>query len=191
MESFVAKKVDDYKTGKISRRELVETLALAATAAPAGAAKAAAPDPALKVALVNHVSYTCPDYKRAADWYSKIFNLDQVGATERDVALPFGKKGEKPLGVTANDVPETHLIIRTRPLDAPARGGSAPRRKARARINHIAYTIADFDQARVRAELKRLGYANPQEDGPHSFHIVDVNGFDVQISGIEMTALRN
>ena len=41
----------------------------------------------------------------------------------------------------------------------------------------------------MRAELKRLGYANPLQDGEHSFHIVDPNGFDVQISGIEMTAL--
>ena len=46
-------------------------------------------------------------------------------------------------------------------------------------------------RSRVRAELKRLGYPNPLKDGEHSFHIVDPNGFDVQISGIEMTALRD
>jgi len=190
MQAYVAQIVDDYKTGKISRRRLIQTLTAAATTvhAPDGA-KAAAADPTLKVALVNHVSYTCPNYRQAADWYSKIFNLDQVGATERDVALPFGKKGEKPFGVTANDVPLTHLIIRTRDLNAPAQNSGEPRRKSRALVNHIAYTIADFDKERVRAELKRMGYANPRQDGEHSFHVVDVNGFDVQISGIEMTAL--
>ena len=73
--------------------------------------------PSAKVALVNHISYTCPDFKRAADWYSKIFNLDQVGASDRDVTLPFGKPGEQPYGVTANDVPLPHLIIRTRDPD--------------------------------------------------------------------------
>jgi hypothetical protein len=118
-----------------------------------------------------------------------MFNLDQVGATARDVALPFGKKGEKPYGVTANDVPVTHLIIRTRDPNAPAQNSGEPRRKARALVNHIAYTIADFDKERVRSELKRMGHANPRQDGEHSFHVVDVNGFDVQISGIEMTAL--
>jgi hypothetical protein len=41
----------------------------------------------------------------------------------------------------------------------------------------------------VRAELARLGYRNPEVDTPYSFHVVDVNGYDVQISGIEMTAL--
>jgi catechol 2,3-dioxygenase-like lactoylglutathione lyase family enzyme len=185
LESFVAKQVDDYRTGKISRRKLIETLTLAA-AAYAGAAKAASADPALKVALVNHVSYTCPDFKRAVDWYSKLFNLDQVGATDHDVALPFGRKGEQPYGVSAADVPLPHLIIRTRDS---VRRGEAPRRNSTARVNHIAYTIADFDKDRVRAELKRLGYANPLADGEHSFHIVDPNGFDVQISGIAMTAL--
>ncbi len=189
MDGFVAQKIGDYQTGKISRRHFIETLTLAATTLYAQDAKAAPSNPALKVALVNHVSYTCPNFRQAADWYSKIFNLDQVGATKTDVALPFGKKGDKPLGVTASDVPLTSLIIRSRDLDAPARGEVTPRRKSRALVNHIAYAIADFNQARVRAELKRLGYPNPREDGPHSFHVVDVNGYDVQISGIEMTAL--
>ena len=189
MEGFVAQKIEDYRTGKISRRHFIETLTVAATTLYAQDAKPASANPALKVALVNHVSYTCPNFQQAADWYSKMFNLDQVGATKTNVALPFGKKGDKPLGVAANDVPPTSLIIRSRDLDAPARGEAMPRRKSRALVNHIAYTIADFSQARVRAELKRLGYPNPREDGPHSFHVVDVNGYDVQISGIEMTAL--
>ena len=58
-----------------------------------------------------------------------VFNLDQVGATARDVALPFGKKGEKPYGVSADDVPLTHIICRTRPpMRRPADG--PPRRTA-------------------------------------------------------------
>ncbi len=189
MEGFVAQKLDDYQSGRISRRRLIESLTMAASTAfaPAGA-KAAAADPALKIALVNHISYTCPNFKQAADWYSRIFNLEQIGETKNDVALPFGKNGERPVGVTANDVPLTHLIIRTRDLNGPAQNGQT-RRQPRALINHIAYTIADWNQDRVRAELKRLGYANPEVDGPYSFHVVDVNGYDVQISGIEMTAL--
>jgi len=190
METFVANKVDEYRAGRISRRQLIETLTVAtATAYTAEGAKAAAADPTLKVALVNHISYTCPDFKQAADWYSRVFNLDQVGATKNDVALPFGKRDEKPYGVTASDVPLTHLIISTRDLNARPQNGGAPRRQPRALVNHIAYTIADWDSNRVRAELRRLGYANPEVDGPYSFHVVDVNGYDVQISGIEMTAL--
>ena len=192
MEAFVANRVDEYQQGRISRRQLIESLTVAAaTAYTAEGAKAAAADPTLKIALVNHISYTCPNFKQAADWYSKMFNLDQIGETKNDVALPFGKRAEKPYGVTANDVPLTHLIIRTRDLNAAPQGGGEPRRKPRALVNHVAYTIADFDANRVRAELNRLGYPNPREDGPNSFHVVDVNGFDVQISGIQMTALTD
>jgi hypothetical protein len=189
MQAFAAAKLDDYFAGKISRRKLIETLAFAATATGSSSASATTSDPALKVALVNHVSYTCADFRKAADWYSKMFNLDQVGATQRDVALPFGKRGDQPLGVTAKDVPLTHLIIRSRDLSAPAQNSNEPRRKSQALVNHIAYTIADFEKARVKAELKRMGYANPRDDTDYSVHVVDPFGFDVQISGIEMNAL--
>src|SRR5947209_7794953 len=149
MEAFVANRVDDYRQGRISRRQLIETLTVAAaTAYTAEGAKAAAADPTLKIALVNHISYTCPNFKQAADWYSKMFNLDQIGETKNDVALPFGKRGEKPYGVTATDVPLTHLIIRTRDLNARPQNGAAPRRQPRALINHIAHTIQSWDQYR-------------------------------------------
>lgn len=190
MYGFAATKLTEFEEGKIDRRALIQALALAATTTTADAAPARAalpPDPALKAALVNHISYTCPDFHAAADWYSRVFNLDQVAPRKNDVTLPFGKLGEKPYNVSANDVPLTHLIIRTR--DAQPGEGGGPKRKPRALINHIAYTIADFDSSRVRAELNRLGFTNPREDGEHSFHIKDLNGYDVQISGVSMTAL--
>lgn len=192
MESFVATKLDAFTKGKISRRQLLETLTVAATTVSVtGAASAAAPDPALKVALVNHISYNCPDFRKAADWYSKVFNLDQVGASKIDVALPFGKKGDKPFGVTANDVPLTSIIIRSRDLNAPAQGGQAPRRKSQAVVEHIGYTVADFDRDRARAELKSLGVENVRDGGLYSLHMTDPFGYDVQISGVANNALTD
>ena len=192
MEGFIATKLDDFAQGKISRRKLTETLTLAVAAFCATEdATAASPDPALKVALVNHVSYTCPDFKEAADWYSKVFNLDQVGATANDVALPFGKKGEKPYGVTANDVPLSHLIIRTRDLNAPAGAGQEPLRKSRALVDHVGYTVADFDRNRARAELISMGVKNVRDGGLYSLHMIDPFGYDVQISGFANNALTD
>ena len=188
MEAFVAKHLNDFETGKISRRRLIETLTAAATTAYAGSANAAE-STGLKAALVNHVSYTCPDFKKAADWYSMVFNLDQVGATSHDVALPFGKKGDEPYGVTATDVPLTHLIIRSRDLNAPPPTGGPPRRKSAAVVDHIAYTVADFDQARAKAQLTAMGVKNIRDAGKYSVHMEDPFGYDVQISGIEETAL--
>jgi len=192
MEAFFATKLDAFAKGKISRRALLETLTLAASTVYAAAPAAAAPasDPALKIALCNHISYNCPDFKKGADWYSKVFNLDQIGASKIDVALPFGKRGEKPFGVTANDVPLTHLIIRTRDLNAPAEGG-APRRKSQASIEHIGYTVADFDREKAKADLKAMGVENVRDGGLYSLHMTDAFGYDVQISGVANNALTD
>jgi catechol 2,3-dioxygenase-like lactoylglutathione lyase family enzyme len=188
MEGFVAKHVHDYQNGKISRRWLIDILTLAATTAYAGKSASAAEPSGLDAALVNHVSYTCPDYRRAADWYSMVFNLDQVGATARDVALPFGKKGERPLGVSADDVPLTHIICRTRPLDSPA-GSGPPRRKASAVIDHIAFTVADFDRERAKAQLAAVGVKNVRDGGPFSVYVNDPFGYELQITGLGVTAI--
>jgi catechol 2,3-dioxygenase-like lactoylglutathione lyase family enzyme len=187
MEGFVAKHVDDYQNRKISRRRLIEILTLAATTAYAGKRAAAAEQSGLDAALVNHVSYTCPDFRRAADWYSMVFNLDQVGATARDVALPFGKKGEKPYGVSADDVPLTHIICRTRTLDVGGSGRQRP--KARAVIDHICFTVADFDRNRAKAQLNAVGVKNVRDGGPFSVYVNDPFGYEVQIAGLSVTAV--
>jgi catechol 2,3-dioxygenase-like lactoylglutathione lyase family enzyme len=188
MEGFVAKHVHDYQNGKISRRWLIEILTLAATAAYAGKSAAAAEPSGLDAALVNHVSYTCPDYRRAADWYAMVFNLDQVGATARDVALPFGKKGEKPYGVSADDVPLTHIICRTRPLDSAA-ASSPRRRKPTAVIDHLAFTVADFDRERAKAQFAAVGVNNVRDGGPFSVYVNDPFGYELQITGLGVTAI--
>ena len=188
MEGFVAKHVHDYQNGKISRRWLIEVLTLAATTAYAEKSASAAEPSGLDAALVNHVSYTCPDYRRAADWYSTVFNLDQVGATARDVALPFGKKGEKPYGVSANDVPLTHIICRTRSLDSAA-GSSPRRRKPTAVIDHIAFTVADFDRERAKAQFAAVGVKNVRDGGPFSVYVNDPFGYELQITGLGVTAI--
>src|ERR1700751_3386530 len=97
MEGFVATKLDEFDRGKISRRRLIEVLTLAATTAyTTDAAKAQTASPSLKVALVNHISYSCPNFRQAGDWYSKLFNLEQVGLKATEVTLPFGKMREQP-----------------------------------------------------------------------------------------------
>ena len=192
MEGFVAKKLEDFETGKISRRKLIETLTLAATTVyAADGAKAQNPDPALKAQLINHFSYTCPNFREAADWYSKVFNLDQISPRDRDVALPFGKKGEQPYNVAAKDVPLTHLIFRTRDLNPAPAPGESPRPKVQAVIDHVGYTVADFDREKAKAELKSLGVENVRDGGLYSLHMTDPFGYDVQISGLANNALTD
>jgi catechol 2,3-dioxygenase-like lactoylglutathione lyase family enzyme len=190
MEGFVAHQLDAFAQGRISRSKLIETLTFAATTAYA-TGSAAAETAGLKTALINHISYTCPNFRQAADWYSKVFNLEQVGARDRDVALPFGKKGEQPYNVAAKDVPLSHLIIRTRDQNPAPAAGEAPRPKVQAVVDHIGYTVADFDREKAKAELKSLGVENVRDGGLYSLHMTDPFGYDVQISGLANNALTD
>ncbi len=196
MFGFVATKLDEFENGKISRRRLIETLTLAATAGAATSeTKSATAAPNLKVALVNHISYTCPNFRQAGDWYSRIFNLDQVGLKDTEVTLPFGKMGEQPYNVTAKDVPLTFLIARTRnPNQAPANAAAvarAARPQPEAVIDHIGLTVADFNRDKAKARLIAMGVKNVREGGLYSLHLDDVFGYDLQISGFDNNALTD
>jgi hypothetical protein len=188
MEGYVATKLDEFDRGKISRRRLIEALTLVATSAYAtDGAKAQAGG--LKVAHVNHISYSCPNFRQGGDWYAKIFNLDQIGLKATEVTLPFGKMGEQPYGVTAKDVPPTFIISRA--IDRPVNPRNAGRPKPDAVIDHVAYTVADFNRDRAKAELIALGVKNVREAGRYSLHVDDPFGFDVQICGLENNALTD
>src|SRR5947209_5752678 len=66
MERFIADLVQDFESGKINRRQFCETVALAATVYAAGEEAAnAAPSQGFKMIAVNHISYACPDYRKA------------------------------------------------------------------------------------------------------------------------------
>lgn len=192
MFGFVATKLDEFERGKISRRRLIETLTLAATSAAAAERANAAEKPAgLKVALINHISYTCPNFRQAGDWYSKVFNLDQVGLKDTEVTLPFGKKGEQPYNVTAKDVPLTFMICRTRDNTRPANPNVAARPRPDAVVDHIGYTVADFDREKAKAELIAMGVKNVRDGGLYSLHLDDPFGYDIQISGLANNALTD
>ena len=193
MQGFIATKLDEYAQGKISRRRLIDTFMLAATATAAAETAKAAPaaDPSLKVALVNHVSYTCPNFREAADWYTKVFNMTPGRSSANDVALAFGKRGEKPYGVTANDVPLAHMIIRTRDANTPAAGTQEARRRPRALVQHMGYTVANFEREKVKADLISMGVQKVRDGGLYSLHMLDPFGYDVQISGFANNALSD
>jgi hypothetical protein len=198
MQAFVATKLDEYSKGKISRRQLLETLTVAAatTAAAGGAQAAPAPaqNRALKAALTNHISYQCPDFHRVADWYSRVFNMEQVTypSEPTQIGMPFGKRNAKPLGVTANDVPASYIVVRTRnPNGTAADKGAVAKAPSRAVVEHLAYTIADFERDRVAAQLRALGVQNVRNGGLYSLHMTDPFGFDIQLSGVANNALTD
>lgn len=190
MEAFAAVKLQEFEQGKISRRGLIEALTLAATTVAATGASAAGKK-GVKVSNVNHISYTNPDYRKAADWYSMVFNLPQVNDDGHNVNLPFGRTGEKPPGITRNDIGPTFLVSRTRDLNGTIGTTGIQRPKATCVIDHIGYTVADFDRERAKVELKLLGVQNVRDGGKFSLHMTDPFGYDVQISGLENNAISD
>ena len=184
MEQIVAKLLQDFEQGKMSRRQLIQSLALTATASaaaavPAAAAPAAAADSKglLKAVAFNHVSYHVKDYTKVRDFYSGLFGMQVSEDDGKQCRLTFG-----------NNI----LIPRNRPSGTPT-------------IDHIAYTMANWDtdknvRAAMAAEIKRRGLKEPPpEPGvvhKHSdelqakivesgggVHVLDPEGFIVQIGG--------
>jgi hypothetical protein len=96
--------------------------------------------------------------------------------------------GEQPYGVTAKDVPLTFIICRTRSQPS-ARYVDRP--KPEAVIDHVAFTVADFNRERAKADLIAMGVKNVRDGGPYSLHMDDAFGYDIQISGLENNALTD
>jgi catechol 2,3-dioxygenase-like lactoylglutathione lyase family enzyme len=161
MEHIIAKLLNDFERGMMNRRQLIQSLAMAATAA--GAARTAAADEGkgFKAVTVNHISYQVADYTKTRDFYVDLLGMKVSGDTGRQCNLSFG---------------DTFLLPRN-----ARNGGPTPR------VDHIAYTVETWDQKAVKAELERRGLT-AREDTVNSYHVKDPDGFDLQISGKDMKA---
>jgi catechol 2,3-dioxygenase-like lactoylglutathione lyase family enzyme len=166
MEQVISNLLGDFERGKMSRRQLVQSLAVSGGAAAVGAGPASAASPIVgkgfKAVAVNHISYGVADYARSRDFYSELFAMPVSRDDGKQCILSFG---------------DSLLVLRKtrQPDDKPY-------------IDHMAYTIANWDKDKVKAELERRGL-NPRPDN-NSFHIKDPDGFDVQIEADDAAQQR-
>jgi len=162
MERIIAALLRDFENGRLTRRQLIQSLAMTATAAAAaGPAPAAAADgKAFKALSGNHISYVSSDYARTRDFYADLFGMKVSHDDGKQCYLAFGDTFIIPRSSNQPDVKP--------PL-----------------VNHIAYTIDNWDKDAVEAELKRRGL-QPRPDTENSFHVKDPDGYDLQISGKDM-----
>jgi catechol 2,3-dioxygenase-like lactoylglutathione lyase family enzyme len=161
MESMIAKLLDDFDHGRMTRRQLIKSLAVVGAVASEARSASAENTKGFKTVSVNHISYQVNDYTRTRDFYADLLGMKVVADTGSQCNLILGDTN-------------TFMI----PRNAPQ--GSTP-----PRIDHIAYTIEHWDKDAVKAELERRGL-DPRPDTDNSFHIKDPNGFDLQISGKDM-----
>jgi catechol-2,3-dioxygenase len=161
MEQIIAKLLHDFERGKMNRRQLIQSLTVAASAAAATGTAGAAEGKGFKAVTVNHISYQVADYTKTRDFYKDLLGMTVSHDDGRQCYMSFG---------------DTFLLPRN-----ARQGTTAPK------VDHIAYTIETWDKNAVETELKRRGLT-PRPDTEDSFHVKDPDGFDLQISGKNMKA---
>jgi catechol 2,3-dioxygenase-like lactoylglutathione lyase family enzyme len=146
MNDTISKLLEAYEKGNMSRRRLIQGLAL--LAAGSTAAEAAG----FQGNSINHVSLYVSNLQRSTDFYQRVFGCP-VNKRDGNNQLMFGKN---------------FLVLRP---------GNPP-----AKVDHIAVGVDNFKKESVTADLKARGVTPKDEEGGAGFHVVDPDGYPVQIS---------
>ncbi len=146
MNDTISKLLEAYEKGHMSRRRLLQGLAM--LAAGTTAAEAAG----FQGNSINHISLYVSNLQRSTDFYQKVFGCS-VNKRDGNNQLMFGKN---------------FLVLRP---------GNPP-----AKVDHFAIGVDNFNKDSVTADLKARGVTPKDEEGGAGFHIVDPDGYPVQIS---------
>ena len=109
---------------------------------------------------MNHISHNCVDYGKVRDYYVDLWGMKKVSDDGKVAVLEFGGDYGDP------------------PQQVWLRGGVAAGQSQY--VDHIGYSIENFNANEVAAELKRLGL-NPVSAGPNAWAINDAAGYPIQI----------
>jgi len=187
VETVINELLNDFEKGKMTRRQLIQSLAFAAAAAAPVAtvgAQTASTIPAAtgpapwKTVWLDHISYAVSDYRKSTAFYRDLMGWDiknDNGKTQ--CTMKIGEVGE--------------IIIRNRrepsadaTSPAPGQNGRPPLTGV---INHVSYGVAPWSTEGVKAELEKRGLKpRPDMVGENfkSYHVTDPDGWDLQISNM-------
>jgi catechol 2,3-dioxygenase-like lactoylglutathione lyase family enzyme len=168
MEKFIADLVRKFEGGQVDRREFCQTVALAATVYAAGDAANAQTGTGFKVLGINHVSYSCPDYTKARDFYSSVFGLENVPKKDngKQANLMFGPEAGKG---------GSFFVVRN--------ATASNRPPSQALVDHFCFTLSNWNEQEVRAAIKAKGLEiSGGRNG--SLHVLDPFSYDVQFANI-------
>ena len=146
MNDTISRLLEAYEKGNMSRRRLIQGLAV--LAAFSTAAEAAG----FQGNSINHISLYVSNLQRSTDFYQRVFGCT-VNKRDGNNQLMFGKN---------------FLVLRE---------GKPP-----AKVDHFAIGVDNFKKESVTADLKARGVTPKDEEGGAGFHIVDPDGYPVQIS---------
>ena len=154
MKPIISDLVSCYESGRLSRRELIQGLALLVTANSVSAATESPPaaQPSLPATGIDHVSVRVSDMEKSVAFYSSLFGLKNVSE-------------DKPHRIVRLGNPKVIVSLRQ---DTP-----------HGQIDHFGVAVAGFDKAEVTKNLEARGLKT-QEDWEYGFYVRDPDGVPVQ-----------
>lgn len=151
MEAIISSLVGRFEEGKVSRRELIQSLAM--LAATAGSAAGAPQETPFKSTRIDHISIQVTDLQRSIAFYQKIFGLSILGEDKPNEIVRMGT---------------TRVII------------SLHHKPPTGIVDHFAIAIDGFDQNAVTQALKQQGLT-AEQNLDYGFYVRDPEGVPVQI----------
>lgn len=144
---------------RISRRQLLQGLAVAATAA---AIPVQAEATAFKGTWINQYTYVAPDLNKTIDWYVEVFGMQKGYADAKQAHLWYGDAGG-----------DTLMIVRQ-----AESGEKTPR------IEKLGFTIENWNRTMVEAELRRTGQ-QPRSETEKGFWFYDPSGNEIGLFAMD------
>jgi len=144
MNTAIEHLVDQFESRKLSRRQLVASLSALVASATAAASAQSQSAPAVSVLAqgrsINHVSLSVTDVEKAADYYSKLFNV-KIVSRPGNGGLNMGL-GDGFLGLYKLANPGT--------------------------VNHICIGVDNYDPDALAAKCKQMGITASVNRDPNS-----------------------
>jgi catechol 2,3-dioxygenase-like lactoylglutathione lyase family enzyme len=155
MEAIISDLLNRFEKGALSRRGLIQGLAML-TAAGGAASVGEAQDTGLKGVKIDHISIQVSDLPRAIAFYEKVFGLTVMS---EDKPNEISRLGSGKIIVSLHHKSPTAIV------------------------DHFAIGVEGFNKERVTQQLKAMGIT-PEENLDAGFHIKDPEGMNVQIVGV-------
>jgi catechol 2,3-dioxygenase-like lactoylglutathione lyase family enzyme len=151
MESVISNLLTRFEKGALTRRELIQGLAMLTAAG--GTAVAGLQDSAFKGVKIDHVSIQVTNLQRSIDFYQKLFGFSVVSEDKKDEIVR--------LGISKTLVSLHH-------------------KSPTGLVDHFAIGVDHFDKESTTRELKLHGLS-PEDNVDAGFHVRDPEGINVQI----------
>ena len=154
MEAIISDLLNRFEKGALTRRGLIQGLAML-TAAGGAASVGEAQEAGLKGVKIDHISIQVTDLPRAVAFYEKVFGL---AVMSEDKPNEISRLGAGKIIVSLHHKSPTGIV------------------------DHFAIGVENFNKDRVTQQLKALGLT-PEDNLDAGFHIKDPEGMNVQIVG--------